>query len=481
MPAATAGNKLRCARRWAAAKKLLESALLFWRPVGVQKTSAASSALNRRRFLALTGAALAAPAILTGCATARPRRPAASEKITLGVVGWGMQGPPNTKAFLGFEDCRVIAACDVDEKALQQAVDTINGHYKNRDCAAYRDYRELLARPDLDAVMLAVPDHWHALTSIEAARRGKHIYGEKPLAHSIAEQQAIVRAVQQAGVVWQTGSWQRSRSNFHKACEIVRNGMIGRVTRVEVGLPAGHNDFWKSFRKEVQSRDVCPVPPGLDYEFWRGPAPSRPYVPAQVHMNWRWHYETGGGQLLDWVGHHLDIAHWGLDFDRVGPTEVSGTGDFPPADALWNTCTKYRVEMRYPGDIEVVMAGGHRDIRGGTKWIGTNGWVWVTRENFEASDEEWSEWKHVPDELRRVKLPKSLNHQRDFVDAIRQGRPTLTPVEVAHNSALPGHLGLIAMRTGRKLRWDHRAEKILDDPGAADLMGCHYRAPWQLS
>lgn len=447
----------------------------------MQKPSSASSPLNRRRFLALTGAALAAPAIFTGCATARPRRISANDKINIGVVGWGMQGPSNTKPFLGFPDCRVIAACDLDQRALKDAVDTINGHYKNRDCAAYHDYRELLARPDIDAVMLAVPDHWHALTSIEAARRGKHIYGEKPLAHSIAEQQAIVRAVQKAGVVWQTGSWQRSRSNFHKAAEIVRNGMIGRVTRVEVGLPSGHTDFWERFRKEKLSRDVSPVPTELDYDFWLGPAPFKPYVPAQVHMNWRWHYDTGGGQLLDWVGHHLDIAHWGLDFDRVGPLEVSATGEFPPRDAIWNTATRFRVEMRYPQEIEIVMAGGHQDIRSGTKWIGTDGWVWVTRENFEGSEEEWSDWKHVPEELRKVKLPKSLNHQRDFVDAIREGRPTLTPVEVAHNSALPGHLGLIAMLTGRKLQWDHRTEKILNDPGAAAMTSVSYRAPWRLS
>lgn len=420
------------------------------------------------------------PGILTGCA-AQPRRiKSPNDKINIGVIGWGMQGPPNTKAFLPMEDCRVIAACDVDSKHLQQAADTINGHYQNRDCAAYRDYRELLGRDDIDAVMIAVPDHWHALISVEAAQRGKDIYGEKPLAKTIAEQQAIVRAVQKAGVIWQTGSWQRSRSNFHKAAEIVRNGMIGRVTRVEVGLPSGHTDFLKGRTKVETSKELAPVPAELDYEFWTGPAEVKPYRPALVHMNWRWNYNTGGGQLLDWVGHHCDIAHWGLDFDKVGPTEVSGTGEFPPKDDVWNTCTKYRLELQYPQGISMTMAGGHQDIRGGTKWIGTNGWVWVNREQFDASNEEWKDWKYVPDELRKVQLTRSLNHQRNFIDCIRSRKPTLTPAEVAHNSAVPGHLGLIAMMVGRKVRWDHAREVILDDPEATALMSRKYRGSWRL-
>ena len=193
---------------------------------------------SRRRFIATAGAALALPLILPGCATGLTRRSRPSNRITLGVVGWGMQGPGNTKSFLYEDDCQVIAACDLSKTHLQQAVDTINDHYQNKNCAAYHDYREMMARSDLDAVMLAVPDHWHALVATEAARRGKDIYGEKPLAHTIAEQQAIVRAVQEYKIVWQTGSWQRSVRTFHKAAEIVRNGLIGKVTHVEVGLPS---------------------------------------------------------------------------------------------------------------------------------------------------------------------------------------------------------------------------------------------------
>src|SRR5437764_745301 len=199
--------------------------------------------ITRRRFLAATSLAVAAPTIIPASALGRGGKPAPSERVTLGVVGWGMQGPGNTAAFLGLNDCQVVAACDLDKIHLKSALDKINGHYKNEDCKPYHDYREMMARTDIDAVMLAVPDNWHALVATEAARNKKDIYGEKPLARTIAEQQAIVKAVQENKRIWQTGSWQRSRAPFRKAAEIVRNGLIGKVTRVEVGLPSGHHDF----------------------------------------------------------------------------------------------------------------------------------------------------------------------------------------------------------------------------------------------
>jgi len=433
---------------------------------------------TRRQFIATTGlAALAAPTILTSCSTAAPRRKSPSERITMGVIGWGMQGPGNTGAFLNLPDCQVVAACDIDKNHLASAVNKINDHYQNQDCKAYHDYRELMARDDIDAVMIAVPDHWHELIAVAAAKRGKDIYGEKPLAKTIAEQQAIVRAVQKHKIIWQTGSWQRSQNNFHKAAEIVRNGMIGKVKHVEVGLPSGHHDFagTKAFMT------VTEPPPELDYETWIGPAQMEPYIKGRVHMNWRWNYNTGGGQLLDWIGHHCDIAHWGLDFDNSGPSEIEGHGEFPPADAVWNTCTKYRIELKYPNDITMTIAGGHPDIRGGTKWIGTDGWVWVTRGGFDASNEEWKDWKYVPDELSKVKLTRSSNHQRNFIDCIKSRQPTITPVETAHHSAIPGHLGLISMQVGRKLKWDATKEVIIGDAEASKRLTRKYRSPWKQS
>jgi len=443
------------------------------------KTSSSHAGISRRHFLAATGAALAVPTIIPASALGREGKASPSERVTLGVVGWGMQGPGNTGEFLRIKDCQVVAACDLDNNHLDAAVNTVNKHYKNEDCKRYHDYREMMARTDIDAVMLAVPDHWHALAATEAARNKKDIYGEKPLARTIAEQQAIVRAVQKNQRIWQTGSWQRSQAHFRKAAEIVRNGLIGKVTRVEVGLPSGHADFARTKDK----MNITTPPPELDYEFWIGPSRMEPYIEGRVHMNWRWNYNTGGGQLLDWIGHHCDIAHWGLDMDQTGgPSEIEGTGEFPAKDAVWNTCTKYRVTCQYPKDITMIIAGGHSDIRSGTKWIGTDGWVWVDRggdkKGFDASNVDWFV-EIENDEKYKTKLYKSDNHQHNFIDCVKSRKPTITPVETAHHSALPGHLGLIAMLVGRKIKWDATAEKIIGDDEASALMTRPYRAPWQ--
>ncbi len=432
---------------------------------------------TRRQFLTAAGFAVATPLLVPARVLGRGAEPAPSNRLNVGAVGWGMQGPGNTQSFLAQPDCRVVAACDVDTEHLQAAVNTVNKHYGNTDCKGYSDYRELMARKDIDVVMLAVPDNWHALIAIEAANNKKDIYGEKPLARTIAEQQAIVKAVQANQVIWQTGSWQRSQANFHKAAEILANGLIGRVSRVEVGLPSGHTDFARTRDKMAATEP----PARLDYERWIGPAKMEPYIEGRVHMNWRWNYNIGGGQLLDWIGHHCDIAHWGMGWDNSGPLEVEGTGVFPPKDAVWNTCTRYRVTAKYPGDVEMVLAGGHGDIKGGTKWIGTDGWVWVNRGGFEASNQEWIETRRLPEDLRKVKLYESRDHTRNFVDCVKSRKPTITPVETAHHSAIPGHLGLIAMLVGRKLKWDAKQEVIVGDPEASRLLTRDYRAPWKLA
>jgi len=440
------------------------------------KTDKSSNQFSRRQFLATTALAVAAPAILPASVFGQAGKPAPSNRITMGMIGCGWQGGSNMSAFLREADGQVVAVSDLDKNHLADAVQKVNGQYKNQDCKAYADYRELCARKDIDAVMIATPDHWHCLPAVEAARNKKDIFCEKPLAKTIAEQQAMVKAVQQNQRIWQTGSWQRSQQNFHKAAEIVRNGLIGRITRVEVGLPSGHNDFAKNKDKNT----VTPPPAELDYETWIGPSQMMAYIECRVHKNWRWNYNTGGGQLLDWVGHHVDIAHWGLGFDDSGPSEIEGAGEFPPKDAVWNTCTKYRINLKYPNGIEMVIAGGYPDIKGGTKWIGTDGWVFVTRGGFEASNEAWSEMKSLPDDQRKVKLYESRNHQRNFLDCVKSRKPTITPVETAHHSAIPGHLGLIAMMTGRKIKWDVKREVIVGDNEASKLLGREYRKPWAM-
>ena len=461
--------------------------------------------IDRRDFLKGAGAA----ALLPYAAWGKTARTAPSNRITIGVIGWGMIGPDNTRAFLGYDDCQVVAACDLDKHRLQTAVDTINNHYGNKDCKVYHDYRELLARDDVDAMMIAIPDHWHAILAIEAANRKKDIYGEKPLAKTVAEQQAIVRAVEQNNIIWQTGSWQRSLPTFHKAAEIVRNGLIGNVTRVEVGLPGGHNDFAgnePAFLKKMAALPNPPTtpaqvvpgtpawdlavtapPPEIDYETWIGPSQYEPYIECRVHLNWRWNYDTGGGQLMDWIGHHGDIAHWGLGFDLSGPSEIEGIGDFPPKSAIWNTATSYRVECtykkevtQYPVDVSMIIAGGNPEIKSGTKWIGTDGWVWVDRGGFDASNPAWAKMDVLPEDQRKIKLYESSEHRRNFLDCVKSRKPTITPVQVAHHSTIPGHLGLISMLTGRKLQWDVEKEEIVNDAEASALLTRPYRAPYKL-
>jgi predicted dehydrogenase len=464
-----------------------------------------SSTVSRRSFLlSSTAAALASGPL------ARASRVAASDRVTVGVIGWGMQGPGNTKGLLAVPDCQVVAACDLDPKKLAMATDTVNQHYGNSDCKSYRDFRELIARDDIDAVMIAIPDHWHAIVATEAAKRKKDIYGEKPLAKTIAEQQAIVRAVEQNKIIWQTGSWQRSIASFHRAAEIVRNGLIGNVTHVEVGLPGGHHDFpgtLPALDKRLaalgdkppspaeivpgtQAWDlaVTPPPEGFDYDLWLGPSKMEPYIDVRVYQNWRWNYNTGGGQLLDWIGHHGDIAHWGLGFDLSGPSEVVAYGEFPPANAIWNSATKYAVECTYrkdvtgyANDVHLTIGGGSGAFAMGTKWIGTDGWVWVDRSGIDASNPEWLKGDSLPENLRKVKLYESRQHQANFIECVKSRKATITPVQVAHHSTIPGHLGLISMLVGRKLHWDVQKEQILNDPEATALMSRDYRGPWKLS
>ncbi len=411
---------------------------------------------------------------------------APSKQIVMGFIGVGWMGGDNLSAFLGRNECHVVAIADVDQGHLQQNVDKVNKKYKNQDCKGYKDFRELLARKDIDAVCISTPDHWHSIPAVEAARAKKDIYCEKPLSHSFAEGVAMVEAVEKNGRIWQTGSWQRSVPNFRQGVELVLNGYIGKVKRVEVGLPPGHSVF-DGVKGNTPNSDP---PKEVDYDFWVGPAEFLPFNVGHFHKSWRWNYAYGGGQLLDWIGHHNDIAHWGLSNpqygcgpdNQIGPLEVSATAVFPPKDAVWNTATKYRVECKYPNDIELVIAGGHSDIKDGTKWIGDNGWVWVDRGKFETSDKQWI--KEIQEREKKkdlaILLPVSPGHQRQFLDCVKSRQKTLTPVEIAHRSQTPGHLGYIASVVGRKLKWDTAKQQIIDDPEASKLLSHEMRAPWHL-
>ena len=445
---------------------------------------AAAPKITRRQALsAAIGAAAVAPLFIPSRVLGDT---APSKQIVMGFIGVGWQGESNLNAFLGQKDCRVVAIADVTEDHLKKAIDRVNQQYKNKDCVGYRDFRDLIARTDIDAVCISTPDHWHAITAIEAARADKDIYCEKPLSHTFAEGVAMVEAVTKNERIWQTGSWQRSQADFRQAAELVLNGYIGKVKRVEVGLPSGHADFAGTGNKSPNSEP----PKGVDYNLWVGPSAMIPFNASRFHKNWRWCYNFGGGQLMDWIGHHGDIAHWGLanpkygagPDDKVGPLEVSATAEFPAGEAVWNTATKFRVECLYPNSIAFVIAGGHSDIKSGTKWIGDRGWVWVDRGRFETSDPQWKAEIRMREEKKdlAVLLTVSPGHQREFLDCVKSRKKTLTPVEVAHRSQTPGHLGYVASVVGRKLRWDAAKQEIIDDAQASQLLSRPMRAPWKL-
>ncbi len=439
--------------------------------------------VTRRQALKIAAVAAAAPALIPGRLFGAD---APSKQIVMGSIGVGWMGGENLGAFLGQADCRVVAIADLDERHLNAAVQRVNERYENKDCKGYKDFRELLARKDIDAVCISTPDHWHGICAVEAARAKKDVYCEKPLSHTFAEGVAMVKAAHDNERIWQTGSWQRSVADFRRAVEIVHNGYIGKVKRVEVGLPSGHADFAGT----GNNRPDCDPPKEVDYDFWVGPSKMMPFNPCRFHKNWRWSYNFGGGQLMDWIGHHCDIGHWGLSSakygcgpdDRIGPLEVSATAEFPPKDAVWNTATKYRVECKYPNDVEMVIAGGHGDIRGGTKWIGQDGWVWVDRGGFEASKPEWKKAVREGEKKKslEVLLYDSPGHQREFLDSVKSRKSTLTPVEVAHRSQTPGHLGYIASVVGRKLAWDAAKQEIVGDEEASKLLSKAKRPPWDV-
>ncbi|MBI2301638.1 MAG: Gfo/Idh/MocA family oxidoreductase [Armatimonadetes bacterium] len=396
-------------------------------------------------------------------------RPKPSERLQAAMVGCGGQGMGNLRSFLGQPEVQVVAVCDVDRKHAADAKAAVDKRYGNADCAAYTDFRELLDRGGIDIMMTALPDHWHAIPAIRAVRQGIDIYGEKPFTHTLAEGRALADTVREYGRIWQTGSWQRSQANFRTACELVRNGRLGKVVRIEIGLPAGSKCGPVKFGEP---------PAELDYDLWLGPSPSTPYCRERVHYNWRHQLIYGGGKLMDWIGHHGDIAHWGMGWDETGPVAVEATATWPEG-GIYDAPLTYHIQATYEGGVEMHIANsGNQKIRSGTVWYGENGnWIWVDRGRLEASPQTLLT---EPLDADAVRLYYSTNHLRNFLECVKTRQPAITPAETAHRSASIGHLGNIALRLGRKIRWNPATEEILDDPSASRLLATPQRAPWHL-
>jgi len=428
---------------------------------------------KRRDFLKKAGAAAAGlslfPTIVKASALGRDGWVPPSDRINLVLIGCGGMGRGNLNALINFDSVQAIAVCDVDDNQAAQAKIMIDEKYDNADARVYKDFRDILEKEEADAAILALPDHWHALIGIATANKKIDIYGEKPLARSIVEGRAMVNAVTRNNVVWQTGSQQRSAANFHHAAELVRNGRIGKVEYVEVGLPDGGH--------YIGDPPMQPVPAGVDWDMWLGPAPKVPFR-GVIHGNWRWIMDYSGGQLTDWAGHHIDIAHWGLNLESTGPITIEGTGR-ANNDGIYNVPVVYDFTCTYNNGLKMRVVNQSKAEHGmGTLWKGTNGWIHVARGRTKASDEKILKEKIGAGETA---LYKSTNHHQNFVDCVKSREMTIAPAETGHRSISVALLGEIAIKTGQKLHWDPQTEQFTDNNlYATRLLKKPYRGSWQL-
>jgi len=446
---------------------------------------------HRRQFLkSLGGAALGAatfpyivPSKVLGANGAVPP----SEKVAMGFIGVGSMGGGHLRTFLGYDDVQAVAVSDLREMFRKRAVERVERHYGGKGFRVYRDFRELLAREDIDAVTVVTPDHWHALIGIEAARNRKDMYYEKPLAMSITEGKAVRDAVNRYGVVFQFGAQQRSDEKFRFACELARNEKIGKLHTIMVGSHA-------SMTFPNQPTQPTPNKDEFDYDMWLGPAPWAPYTYERCASRamgtdglWTHIYDYSlGGLGGAWGIHHVDIAQWGNGTDETGPVEIEGTGVIP-ADGLADTATEFEIEHTYANGVKMIHASTRIAIKRakqfavrngpGILFIGTEGWVLVGRGYLEAEPKSLLTATIGPDEIH---LPRSNNHRRDFIECVRSRQRTMCPIETALRSDTICHLDDIAIRLGRKLKWDPQKEEFINDAKANRMLTRPMRSPWHL-
>jgi hypothetical protein len=449
--------------------------------------------VNRRRFLlrsAVFAGAGCLPQIVPISVLGAGAAAAPSNRVTLGCIGLGIQGVGNLKTFLGHPEVRVAAVCDVHETQRLKGKGVVDAFYGNQDCAAYRDFRELIARNDVDAIQITTPDHWHPLIALEAARHGKHMYYEKPMGWSFRAAQAVRKAVQANKVVFQFGTQQRSGGNFRFACELARNQKIGQLKTILVGVP-GSVPF--------PNQPTEPVPKELDYDLWLGPAPLAPYCFERVrpytsrpNEPWTRNYSTWYhisdyciGFIGNWGIHHLDIAQWGHGTETSGPAEIEGAGTFP-AEGLADCALTWRVENRFADGVTLVhmddetsqkhplQQAGHGH---GILFLGTEGWVHVDRSGLDASPKSLLQLKLGAADTR---LFKSDNHHANFVDALKGRSQPAAPIDVAVRADTLCWLDQIAIKLRRRLRWDPAKEQFLGDAEANLKLDRPMRAPWHV-
>jgi myo-inositol 2-dehydrogenase / D-chiro-inositol 1-dehydrogenase len=443
---------------------------------------------NRRQFIKQAGLAASAlitvPTIIPVSCMGRNGHIPPSDRINLAIIGAGNQAGNDVMEFLNDERVQVTTVCDVNKRSAgywdgrvagrDYIRDVVNRFYSEkydrryRACQVYEDFREVIARDDIDAVEIATPDHWHAIPVLMAAAAKKDIYCQKPLSLTIAEGRAMSNAVKHHDVVFQTGSQQRSDGNFRRVCELVLNGRIGKLHTVICGLPSGTPDFGRS----AHLTEIVPVPKDFDYDFWLGPAPEAPYSPCRTHVNFRWILDYSGGQLTDWGGHHPDIAQWGMGMDHSGPVKIQNPRARWSDHPIYNTAAEFYFESIYENGVKLIIQSGEGF---GVTFIGTEGEVWSTRGNHRVEPESLRDEVIGPDEIH---LFVSENHFRNFIDCVISREEPVAPVEAAHRSITIAHLGNIAMMLDRELDWDPVTEQVVNDNEANSMLSRPMREPW---
>jgi predicted dehydrogenase len=392
--------------------------------------------------------------VMAGLALTTPRWLRANpgnSRITIGIIGCGGMGSGLMGNFLNNEGVRVVATCDPDGNALERAKSRVDSHYGSTDCKAYRHYGDLLGHPGLDAVVIATPDHMHARIGIDAANAKLDVYGEKPFAWGLAEGRQLVDAVTANQRVWQTGSQQRSGNEFRRFKALLGNGTIGKITRIECGTPSGMS-IQNHLPDDQWAAHLGKPPAHLDWDAYLGVVRDFPYHPMIHPWNWRWHETFGGGQLLDWVGHHVDIALWAVGLDRTGPVKVEGTGkrgDHP----LFNTFINYEYTGTFADGTVIEVRSDFM----GTRVTGTDGWMHVDRGRLDADDRE--KLRNLPEDFDS----RPPSHYQDFINCVRSREKPVADAESTHRCASFGQLAIAAIDSGEALHWDPAAEAVVDN------------------
>ena len=420
---------------------------------------------------------------------------APSKQINVGAIGVGrISRVHDLPAILKNTNARVIAVCDLDAERVVLGKKLINDFYTQKNgkpydgVTGYSNYHALLANKDIDAVVISTPDHQHAIIATAAVRAGKDVYLQKPASLTIAEGRYLSNAVQASGRILQVGSQQRSWKQFHRACELVRNGRIGEVTHVEIGLPGDPAGGVGT---------PMPLPKGFNYDAWLGSTPVVPYTVDRVmplsgfdRPGWLRMEQFGAGMITGWGAHHVDTAHWGMNTEYTGPVEIWGEAEFP-TQGLWNVHGKFLTHAIYANGVTMDISG---DFPNGIKWVGTKGWLFVTRDEMttptagsgpavkinpiQVSDEKILTSVIGPDEIH---LETSPEHHGNWLDAIRTRHQPLAPVELGHRACSTCLLHHIAMKTKRRLKWDPEREKFLGDEAANAMLARPQRDPYSFT